>query len=199
VRTSVVIDPSMNVMSASTIGSVKFRDVGTATALQDFVSADAGKTFAAWGPFDTAATRCEGKSCVALGPFGEDTGACQLESGVAGRITRAAGTTKLRVTYRVFLGPAPYGNGEPELIGAPLFVDTSASQRTQPTLGMSDFTATGDAAFPYATQWITLDVPIAGDAKEVGFSVHPGYDACFIPPAAMPALEVLVDSVTALP
>jgi hypothetical protein len=200
VRTSVVMDPSMNPMLASTLGSVTFRDVGAATALQDFVSSDAGKTFAAWGTLDAAATRCEGKSCVAFGPFEKNTGDCQLENGVAGRITRGAGTTKLRITYRVFLGPAPYGgSGAPELIAAPLFVDTSASQRTSPMLATSDFSATGDAEFPYATAWTTLDVPISGSANEVGFSVHPGYDACFIPPVAMPALQVLVDSVTAVP
>jgi hypothetical protein len=189
-------DPSGNV-SAATATPTSF------LAVPQAASFDGATLPAMWGvaaPASTSESCGAAGSCVEIGPL---DGPCSAQAaGIAGRIG-APGAGKVSITFRV---RAASQYGQPYMgTGLGLTLATPG-QPAQPIFDgqlSPALTETGDATYPYASDWTTAVVKLPQSGAEIGFSIVPFGEAttyCGGGPA-LPPVTVVVDvaQVTAVP
>jgi hypothetical protein len=159
-----LVDPSGNVSNATSV-PVTFLDVPQAAAFD-------GTTLPAmWGAAAPASgTDACGTagSCVEIGPL---EGPCNAQpGGIAGRLPATG--TKLSITYRLRVA-SQYGQPQwPSGLGVSVAVPGQAAQLVAPSM-FPTLNPTGDATYPYASDWTTDELTVSATGPEIGFSVVP--------------------------
>ncbi|HEX7667919.1 MAG TPA: hypothetical protein VF407_25505 [Polyangiaceae bacterium] len=202
-----LFDPTYNFGDIAST-TITYADVGLPTASYTFDGGTPPPTFGDAGALVDVHTdsTCETGGCVAIGAIERST--CSTPSlGIAGILkTPSAGASTLHVRYRVLVGvdPTYAGSDAQPVAESSAFVLESAAPGVMPTTTNIGFATTdlqtipSTLGFTQATDWKTIDAPIAANAAQnAGFAVKVGSSPCAGGPIYDPnRFTILVDSVT---